>query len=54
MRELNVGGVPRGEDYFGREDLIENLWARLKRDNVLLVAPRRFGKTGAIRFIRFS
>ncbi len=48
MRELNVGGVPRGEDYFGREDLIENLWARLKRDNVLLVAPRRFGKTGAM------
>jgi hypothetical protein len=48
MRELNVGGVPRGKDYFGREDLIENLWARLKRDNVLLVAPRRFGKTGAM------
>ncbi|MCI0487051.1 MAG: hypothetical protein L0229_10680 [Blastocatellia bacterium] len=41
-----IGGVPRGEDLFGREELIENLWERLERDNVLLVAPRRFGKTG--------
>ncbi len=43
-----VGSVPRGEDFFGREDLIQNLWARLEHDNVLLVAPRRFGKTGVM------
>jgi hypothetical protein len=48
MPDLVVGSVPRGEDYFGQEALIENLWSRLKRDNVLLVAPRRFGKTGAM------
>jgi hypothetical protein len=48
MPELVVGSVPRGEDYFGREILIESLWAKLERDNVLLVAPRRFGKTGAM------
>ncbi len=48
MPELVVGNPPRGEDYFGREDLIENLWARLRTDNVLLAAPRRFGKTGAM------
>lgn len=43
-----IGSVPRGEDCFGREGLIENLWARLDRDNILLVAPRRFGKTGVM------
>ncbi len=48
MPELVVGSIPRGEDYFGREDLIETLWSRLRTDNVLLAAPRRFGKTGAM------
>ena len=48
MPNLIVGSVPRGEDYFDREDLIENLWTRLQTDSVLLVAPRRFGKTGAM------
>jgi len=43
-----IGGVPRGSDYFGREDLIDRLWSKLARDSVLLVAPRRFGKTGAM------
>ena len=48
MMELVVGPVPRGEDYFGRQDLIERLWSRLEKHNVLLAAPRRFGKTGAM------
>lgn len=48
MPSLVVGSVPRGEDYFGREELVERLWRRLATDNVLLVAPRRFGKTGAM------
>lgn len=48
MPELVVGSIPRGEDYFGREELIESLWSRLQTDNILLAAPRRFGKTGAM------
>jgi len=40
MPNLVIGSPPRGEDYFGQEALIENLWAKLKHDNVLLVAPR--------------
>jgi hypothetical protein len=48
MTELVIGSTPRGEDYFGQEDLIEILWSRLKKGNVLLVAPRRFGKTAAM------
>lgn len=48
MPDLVIGGVPRGEDYFGQDELIENIWSKLEHDNVLLVAPRRFGKTGAM------
>jgi hypothetical protein len=43
-----VGSVPRGEDYFGQETLIESIWNKLKTDNILLAAPRRFGKTAAM------
>ena len=43
-----IGNVPRGEDYFGQEQLIENLWGILEKDNILLTAPRRFGKTAAM------
>ncbi len=43
-----IGNVPRGEDYFGQERLIESLWNRLEKDNILLTAPRRFGKTAAM------
>jgi hypothetical protein len=46
MAELVVGSVPRGDDYFDQKPLIEEVWARLRKDSVLLVAPRRFGKTG--------
>jgi hypothetical protein len=48
MPDLIIGGVPRGEDYYGREALIDTLWDRLANDNLLLAAPRRFGKTGAM------
>ena len=49
--DLMNGGVPRGDDYFGREDLIEMLWTRLAKDNVVLLAPRRYGKTGAMFYL---
>ncbi len=48
MPDLIVGSVPRGEDYFGQEALIEKLRSKLSKDNILLEAPRRFGKTGAM------
>ncbi|MBM4033472.1 MAG: ATP-binding protein [Planctomycetes bacterium] len=42
----NIVGTPaRGEDFFDREELVETLWERLDAGNVLLAAPRRFGKT---------
>ena len=48
MTELVLGSVPRGADYFGQQQFIESLWKALEKDSVLLVAPRRFGKTAAM------
>ncbi len=42
----NIVGPPaRGDDFYDREELVELLWERLEAGNVLLAAPRRFGKT---------
>lgn len=42
----NIVGPPaRGDDFFDREEIVEALWERLEAGNILLAAPRRFGKT---------
>ncbi|NQV07943.1 hypothetical protein HQ535_15495 [bacterium] len=48
MIDLVCGDAPRGANYFGREVMLSELRIALQTDNVLLVAPRRFGKTGAM------
>jgi len=40
-----VGSVPRGDDFYDREELVALAWERLEAGNVLLAGPRRFGKT---------
>lgn len=40
-----VGNVVQGADFFDRETELDNLWERLDTDHVLLLAPRRVGKT---------
>jgi hypothetical protein len=45
----NIVGTPaRGEDFFNREELISIMWDRLETGNILLAAPRRFGKTSVM------
>lgn len=44
-----VGKVPRGKDFFPRDDIINKLWNIIEAEHhVLLLAPRRFGKTGVL------
>ncbi|MGO8670247.1 MAG: hypothetical protein ACLQVD_02600 [Capsulimonadaceae bacterium] len=43
-----VGPPVRGEDLFGRDAFVEVLWRKLYNGNVLLAAPRRFGKTSVM------
>ena len=45
------GGVPEPEELIGRDHLIDVIWNQLAGNNILLVAPRRFGKTGVMRHV---
>ena len=45
------GGVPEPDELFGREHLIQCVWELLAGNNIYLVAPRRFGKTGVMAHI---
>lgn len=40
-----VGAVPRGNNFFPREELINKIYRRLDADHLYLAAPRRMGKT---------
>jgi uncharacterized protein len=46
-----VGQIPEPDELHGREDFIEHLWHLLEGNNILLLAPRRFGKSGVMRHI---
>ena len=46
-----AGGVPEPEELFGRDHTIHYIWEQLRGNNVLLVAPRRFGKTGVMNHL---
>jgi hypothetical protein len=46
----NIAGPPvEGENFFGRESEIATLWKTLHNHDVLLLGPRRIGKTSAAR-----
>jgi len=44
-----VGGIPEPDELFGRSEFIGHLWKMLEANNILLLAPRRFGKSGIMR-----
>lgn len=46
---LPVGNPAIGEDFIDREKEIAQILSSLQKDNVLLIAPRRFGKTSIMR-----
>ncbi|MGD0652798.1 MAG: hypothetical protein ABSA16_00505 [Thermoguttaceae bacterium] len=52
MNEVNkdfiTGGVAHDDDFFFREAFIEDLWESLRKEHVLILAPRRMGKTSVM------
>jgi uncharacterized protein len=52
MLHNTVGRPVEGEDFFDRVGEIRKLWGRLETDNVLLLAPRRVGKTSLMLHLR--
>lgn len=52
MRIRNiVGPIPEPDELFGRDDLLAHLWQQIQSNNILLLAPRRFGKSGVMRHV---
>jgi hypothetical protein len=45
------GNIPDPEELYGRDDLLKHLWRQLSGNNILLLAPRRFGKSGVMRHV---
>ena len=46
-----AGNVPEPDELYGRDRLISHLWRQLQGNNILLLAPRRFGKTGVMNHV---
>ena len=46
-----VGPIPEPKNLYGRDCLIDEAWSFLTSHNVLLLAPRRFGKSGVLRHL---
>lgn len=42
---ITIGPPVTPDDFFNREEIIENLWDTLEHHSVLLAAPRRVGKS---------
>jgi len=40
-----IGNIACADDFWNREKEIEAIWQTIAKDNILLIAPRRFGKT---------
>ena len=43
-----VGAIPRDENFYDHENLIEDMWGIAKEHDTFLIGPRRFGKSGIL------
>jgi hypothetical protein len=48
MIDFVIGGLVTNSDFMFREDFIDDLWDSLRKNNILLLAPRRMGKTSVM------
>ncbi|MFX1537173.1 MAG: hypothetical protein ACFFDI_23450 [Promethearchaeota archaeon] len=48
MVKITIGPPVKGDDLYDREDEIAEIWKKLQDSSILLVAPRRFGKTSVM------
>ena len=49
---LPVGSLAIGDDFIDREKEIKQIFTALAKDSVLLIAPRRFGKTSIMKRLK--
>ncbi|MDU9047712.1 MAG: hypothetical protein Q3M30_02605 [Candidatus Electrothrix sp. Rat3] len=43
--KISIGNPVTGDDFFNREKEQEQIWRKLERNHIMLLAPRRIGKT---------
>jgi hypothetical protein len=48
MKDFVVGGPVTPDDFMFREEIIEEIWESLRKNNILFLAPRRMGKTSVM------
>ena len=48
ISDFVIGGPARDEDFWFRKDFVEDLQTTLRKQNVILLAPRRMGKTSVM------
>ena len=51
MERIVMENVPEPDELYGREALLRQINGSLNRNNILLLAPRRFGKTGVMHYL---
>ena len=50
--QIKIGPVVKGENFYNRPQLIDGMWDAIESEsNILLVAPRRVGKTSLMYYI---
>ena len=50
-QHLTYGGVARGDYFYKRNEIVDDILTNLKGSSVLLAAPRRVGKTSILQYI---
>ena len=48
MADFIVGSIATEGDFWFRKDFVRDLWKSIRKHNVLLIAPRRIGKTSVM------
>ena len=47
-----IGGIATGDNFYPRDDIVEDIWNELKKGNsILLAAPRRVGKSSIMQYM---
>lgn len=52
MLSCIIGSAVSGKEHFGRDSELKAIWESVKNGSVLLVSPRRFGKTSLVFNVR--
>ena len=50
--DIVTGNIVRGDDLYGRKHELKLLWRTVEKDSLLLISPRRYGKTSIVNYMK--